>query len=160
TDKHHPNPDKTSTTTHHTDTDINTTKQRDTGPPPSKPWETGGTGSAYLMEAGAELIVRDWQSGAMRPWNTSTEDDLRRLLNEWDPIAVAEDVQDEYDCMLAPLLQRLRSGAVQTEIGEFLRHELEEHFGLDSLGMRPDAMAVRVVDWWTSAGPAGDVASP
>ncbi|MCX5264665.1 hypothetical protein [Streptomyces sp. NBC_00199] len=95
----------------------------------------------------------------MRPWNTSAEDDLRRLLNEWDPIGVADDVQDEYDCMLAPLLQRLRSGAGRTEIGEFLRHELEDHFGLDPLGLRPDAMAVRVVDWWKSAGPAGDVAS-
>jgi hypothetical protein len=94
----------------------------------------------------------------MRPWNTSTEDDLRRLLNEWDPIGVADDVRDEYDCMLTPLLQRLRSGVGRTEIGEFLQHELEDHFGLDSLGLRPDAMAVRVVDWWNSDGPAGDVA--
>lgn len=96
----------------------------------------------------------------MRPWNTSTEDDLRRLLNEWDPVDVADDVQDEYDCMLAPLLQRLRSSAGRTEVGEFLRHELEDHFGLDLLGVRPDAMAVRVVGWWKSAGPAGGVASP
>ncbi|MFD7247725.1 hypothetical protein [Streptomyces massasporeus] len=96
----------------------------------------------------------------MRPWNTSTEDDLRRLLNEWDPVGVADDVQDEYDCMLAPLLQRLRSGAGRIEVSEFLRHELEDHFGLDPLGMWPDAMAVRVVGWWKSAGPAGGVASP
>ncbi|MDX3803910.1 hypothetical protein [Streptomyces sp. AK04-3B] len=95
----------------------------------------------------------------MRPC-TSTEDDLRRLLNEWDPIGVADDVQDEYDCMLAPLLQRLRSGAGRTEIGESLRHELEGHFGLDPLGLRPDAMAVRVVEWWKSADPADDVARP
>ncbi|MFD3719676.1 hypothetical protein [Streptomyces sp. NPDC058674] len=61
--------------------------------------------------------------------------------------------------MFAPLLQRLRFGAGRTEIGEFLRHQLEDHFGLDPLGLRPDAMAVRVVDWWESAGPAGDVAS-
>ncbi|MEU0588436.1 hypothetical protein [Streptomyces sp. NPDC006132] len=94
----------------------------------------------------------------MRPWNTSTEDDLRRLLNEWDPIGVADDARDEYDCMLAPLLQRLCSGADRTEIGEFLRHELEDHFGLDPLGLRPDAAAVRMADWWKSAGPAGDVA--
>ncbi|MFF9854201.1 hypothetical protein [Streptomyces litmocidini] len=56
----------------------------------------------------------------MIPWNTSTEDDLRRLLNEWGPIGVADDVRDEYDCMLTPLLQRLRSGVGRTEIGEFL----------------------------------------
>ncbi|MFD3492656.1 hypothetical protein ACFWWB_19170 [Streptomyces sp. NPDC058690] len=95
----------------------------------------------------------------MRPWNTSTEDDLRHLLNEWDPVGVADDVQDEYDCMLFPLLQRLGSGASRTEIGEFLQHELEDHFGLDPLGLRPEAMAGRVIDWWTSAGPADGVAS-
>ncbi|WP_280855036.1 MULTISPECIES: hypothetical protein [unclassified Streptomyces] len=55
--------------------------------------------------------------------------------------------------MLAPLLQRLRAGAGRTEIGEFLRHELEAHFGVDPLGIRPDTMAVRVVDWWKSGWP-------
>jgi len=95
----------------------------------------------------------------MRPWNTSTEDDLRRLLNEWDPVGVADDVQDEYDCMLAPLLQRLGSGTGRTEIGELLRHELEDHFGLAPLGLRPEAIASRVMGWWTSADPADGVAS-
>jgi hypothetical protein len=94
----------------------------------------------------------------MRPWNTSTEDDLRQLLNEWDPVGVADDVQDEYDCLLGPLLQRLGSGAGRTEIGGFLRHELEDHFGLDPLGLRPEAMAGRVMAWWTSADPADGVA--
>jgi hypothetical protein len=91
----------------------------------------------------------------MRPrTDDATADDLRQLLNEWDPIGVADDVQDEYDCMLAPLLQRLRGGADQTEIGEFLRQDLEEHFGLDPLGLRPDAMATRVIDWWATVGGA------
>ncbi|GAB2799239.1 hypothetical protein GCM10027073_33980 [Streptomyces chlorus] len=69
----------------------------------------------------------------------------------WDPVGVADLVQDEYDCMLVPLLQRLRGGASQTEIGEFLWHELEDHFGLDPLGLRPEAMAARVTAWWTAA---------
>ncbi|WP_344321213.1 hypothetical protein [Streptomyces macrosporus] len=94
----------------------------------------------------------------MRAWSTSTENDLRHLLNEWDPIGVADAVQDEYDCMLAPLLQRLHAGADQTEIGEFLRHELEDHFGLDPLGPGPEALAARVIAWWRSAGPADDTA--
>ncbi|MER6559244.1 hypothetical protein ABT300_16195 [Streptomyces sp. NPDC001027] len=90
----------------------------------------------------------------MRSCNSSTEDGLRHLLNAWDPIGVADDVQDEYDCMLAPLLQRLRAGADRPEIGDFLKHELEDHFGLGPLGLPPDAMAVRVIDWWTSTGDA------
>ncbi|MER6150983.1 hypothetical protein [Streptomyces hirsutus] len=87
----------------------------------------------------------------MRPETDVTENDLRHLLNEWDPLGVADDVQDEYDCMLVPLLQRLRGGADQTGICEFLRHELKDHFGLDPLGSRPDAMAARVVAWWAAA---------
>ncbi|MGW3513804.1 hypothetical protein [Streptomyces sp. NPDC000994] len=46
-------------------------------------------------------VVLGWQSEAMKPWSTSTENELRHLLNEWDPIGVADLVQDEYDCMLA-----------------------------------------------------------
>jgi len=94
----------------------------------------------------------------MSPQKTSSEDDLRRLLNEWNPIGIADAVQDEYDCMLPPLLQRLRSGANPTAIGEFLRHELEDHFGLGPLGLRLDAIAVHLVEWWKSTGPAGGVA--
>ncbi|MDQ0792825.1 hypothetical protein [Streptomyces sp. B1I3] len=93
----------------------------------------------------------------MQSWTPSVENGLRHLLNEWDPIGVADDVQDEYDCMLAPLLQQLRVGADQTGIGEFLRHELEDHFGLDTLGtlgLRPETMAARVIVWWTAAGKA------
>ncbi|WP_234319048.1 hypothetical protein [Streptomyces sp. NRRL S-237] len=46
-----------------------------------------------------------------------------------------------------------------TEIGEFLRRELEDHFGLDPLGLRPDAMAVRVVDRWQSTTPSAGPAA-
>lgn len=95
----------------------------------------------------------------MQSWTPSIENDLRHLLNEWDPIGVADDVQDEYDCMLAPLLQRLRGGANQTEIGEFLRHELADHFGLDPLGLRPEAMATRVIAWWAAASKADGTGS-
>ncbi|MGW2964922.1 hypothetical protein ACWDGI_41635 [Streptomyces sp. NPDC001220] len=90
----------------------------------------------------------------MRPGTDVTENGLRHLLNEWDPIGVADDVQDEYDCMLAPLLKRLRGGCDQGEIGEFLRHKLEDHFGLSPLPSEPEAMAVRVISWWTAAGEA------
>ncbi|MBF9072846.1 hypothetical protein [Streptacidiphilus fuscans] len=83
-----------------------------------------------------------------------TENGLRHLLNEWDPIGVADAVQDEYDCMLAPLLQRLRRGTDEAEIDEFLRHELEDHFGLTPLPSEPEGMATRVMSWWTAAGKA------
>ncbi|MEU0372009.1 hypothetical protein ABZ070_17440 [Streptomyces sp. NPDC006283] len=95
----------------------------------------------------------------MQSWTSSIENGLRLLLNEWDPIGVADDVQDEYDCMLAPLLRQLRSGANQMEIGAFLRHELEDHFGLDPLGLCPEAMAARVIAWWTATSTADGTGS-
>ncbi|MFF8811083.1 hypothetical protein [Streptomyces pactum] len=91
----------------------------------------------------------------MRPWNSATERELRTLLNAWDPIGVADLVDDEYDCMLAPLLGRLHHGAGRAEIGEFLRRELEEHFGLGPPGPPPDAMAARVLAWWAATGRTG-----
>ncbi|MGW7197673.1 hypothetical protein [Streptomyces chryseus] len=95
----------------------------------------------------------------MRPGTDVSENDLRHLLNEWNPIGVADEVQDEYDCMLVPLLQRLRSGADQAGIGRFLRHELEDHFGLTPLPSKPEAMATRVMSWWTATGKTGSTAS-
>ncbi|WP_371678096.1 hypothetical protein [Streptomyces sp. NBC_01276] len=97
----------------------------------------------------------------MRPWNTATERALRGLLNEWDPIGVADAVDDEYDCLLAPLLGRLCKGADRAEIEAFLRHELEDHFGISPALQRTDAVAGRVLDWWASARPVpGDGPQP
>ncbi|WP_405446619.1 hypothetical protein [Streptomyces erythrochromogenes] len=92
----------------------------------------------------------------MKAWSTATENELRQLINEWDPIGVADSVRDEYDCMLPPLLGRLRGGAGPTEIAEFLRHEMEDHFGLESPCPQPDAVAARLVTWWAATHPARD----
>ncbi|KRV48856.1 hypothetical protein AQ490_23650 [Wenjunlia vitaminophila] len=73
---------------------------------------------------------------------------LRFLLNEWDPIGVAELVQDEYDCMIGPLLRRLWRGADRTGISAYLWNEMEQHFGLDPATLEVERMADRVVTWW------------
>lgn len=73
---------------------------------------------------------------------------LRNVLNEWDPIGVAEISPDEYDCLHAPLLDRLRAGAGITDVREFLRHELRDHFGLDPAWYDLDSVATRIVGWW------------
>jgi hypothetical protein len=45
---------------------------------------------------------------------------LRFLLNLWDPIGVADAVDDEYDCLLVPLWHRLTRAASRAEIAEYL----------------------------------------
>jgi hypothetical protein len=77
---------------------------------------------------------------------------LNYLLNEWDPIGVAEHGSDEYDCLIAPLLSRLNAGNGRAEISQFLWYELEDHFGLDPDSHDVDAMANRLVAWWAATG--------
>ncbi|MEU0577265.1 hypothetical protein ABZ465_08145 [Streptomyces griseoincarnatus] len=88
----------------------------------------------------------------MRAASEDTESGLRQLLNEWDPIGVADEVRDEYDCMLAPLLQRLRRAADEAEISDFLRYELEDHFGLNPRLSDPERMAARLNSWLAATG--------
>ena len=81
---------------------------------------------------------------------------LQYLLNQWDPIGVADIAPDEYDCLIGPLLTRLRDRASRAQISEFLWFELEDHFGLDPGGHEVDAMANRLVAWWAVAHSAGE----
>ncbi|MFG1791207.1 hypothetical protein [Nocardia sp. NPDC049149] len=82
------------------------------------------------------------------------EDNLRYLLNQWDPIGVADLVDDEYECLVGPLLSRLNAGASRSEISKFLWSELDDHFGLnpyhapDHYGVDP--LADQLVAWWAT----------
>lgn len=76
--------------------------------------------------------------------NARRQGNLRYLLNLWDPIGVADLVDDEYDCLLAPLWRRLISGASRADISEYLWYELEDHFGLDPAAHGVDAFADRL----------------
>ncbi|WP_433277432.1 hypothetical protein ACQPZA_00650 [Pseudonocardia xinjiangensis] len=70
---------------------------------------------------------------------------LRELLNAWDPIGVVGfgGPEDEYDCLISPILDRLEGGAGAAELEAFLRSELENHFGLSAAA--GDAAAIEAV---------------
>jgi hypothetical protein len=71
------------------------------------------------------------------------------------PIGVADCApQDEYDCLIGPLRDRLTAGADRTAIGHFLRQELTSHLELDVADEEIDSVAERVVAWWTGSAPA------
>jgi hypothetical protein len=80
--------------------------------------------------------------------------DLRYLLNQWDPIGVAEIAPDECGCMIGPLLTKLSAGPGRGEISEFLWFELEDHFGLDPARQEVDSVADRLAAWWAADEPA------
>ena len=81
----------------------------------------------------------------------TAQGNLRYLLNDWDPIGVADLDSDEYDCMVGPLLSLLLRGNGRAEVSEYLWHELEDHFGLDPDLHEVDSMANQLVVWWSVA---------
>jgi hypothetical protein len=76
---------------------------------------------------------------------------LRRVLNAWDPIGVADAVNDGYDCVVGPLLHHLHDGARADKIADFLWRELRDRFGLDPVRYDVDTLADHVVAWWVAA---------
>jgi len=78
--------------------------------------------------------------------------EVRRLLNDWDFIGVfdPETNTDEYDCMIAPLLTRLASGADAGQVQQFLDDEIAGHFGMSLGQLETGAMAERLTAWWRS----------
>ena len=74
--------------------------------------------------------------------------ELRYLLNEWDPLGVADVVRDEYNCLLACFLRRLNEGASQLEMSEFVWHEVEKHSGIDPMRCGADRFGALLVGWF------------
>jgi hypothetical protein len=60
--------------------------------------------------------------------------ELRALLNEWDPIGVIGEhgPDDEYDCLLWPLMRLLEGGASVRDLTDYLQQEFTDHFGLSA----------------------------
>jgi hypothetical protein len=66
--------------------------------------------------------------------------ELRYLLNRWDPIGIDDE--------LGPILARLARGDSRAAFSEYLRNEIQEHFGLDPAGCGSDAAADRLRAWY------------
>ena len=91
--------------------------------------------SGHVRSGDASRVSREAERG-----------DLRRLVLEWDPIGVADFApDDEYDCLIGPLLGQLSRGADQAALAKFLRHELRSHFGVDPADDEIEAMSARLV---------------
>ena len=73
------------------------------------------------------------------------QQNLHYLLNQWDPIGVADLVEDEYDCLLAPLWDKLIHGATRAALSEYLWFEIRDHFGLDPERCGTDAFADKLL---------------
>jgi hypothetical protein len=56
--------------------------------------------------------------------------ELRSLVNAWDPIGLIEAgaPEDEYECIVGPLMRMLEERASQATMNSFLLREFDEHF--------------------------------
>lgn len=75
---------------------------------------------------------------------------MRPLLLRWDPIGVqgVPEAEDEYDCLISPLLHLLEGGAGAGELQEFLGHERATHFELSPQPHDDALLAEALVAWW------------
>jgi len=82
------------------------------------------------------------------------QDELRYLLNRWDPIGIYDEAlnfpPDEYDCLIAPLLTRLARHDNRASLSENLWYEMEDHFGLDPVRCGTDHFADKLLTWYAA----------
>src|SRR5436190_21775407 len=80
--------------------------------------------------------------------------ELQDLVNEWDPIGLiqAGAPEDEYDCLVGPILRRLEDHTPVHEIAAFLDHEMVDHFGVTGV-TGSLAFAVGVEAWYAERWP-------
>lgn len=76
--------------------------------------------------------------------------DVRALLMDWDALGVADAVEceDEYDCMIGPLLGHLRDGSDAAFIRDWIARERVDHFALDPDNGADGALAEKLLAWW------------
>jgi hypothetical protein len=83
--------------------------------------------------------------------------ELRGLVNEWDPIGLisAGAPQDEYECVVGPVLRMLETAETPEAISEYLENELAEHFGMP--GIAASEFAIQAHQWYRERWPSSTV---
>jgi len=85
---------------------------------------------ACLPASVVRWTTKDMPSDRSRPKRLFSE--LRARLVEWDPIGAvgAGAPEDEYDCVVWPILRELEEGATARELASYLVAEFNDHFGV------------------------------
>jgi hypothetical protein len=81
----------------------------------------------------------------------SADGELRELLLRWDPIGVVGEPEwpaDEYDSFIEPLTARLREGASEGDLTEYLEDAVRDQLGLEPDREREAAFARELLAWY------------
>jgi len=76
--------------------------------------------------------------------------ELRALVNTWDPIGLiaAGAPEDEYECIVGPLMRMLEERTSQAMMSSFLLREFDEHFEVP-IG-DPSGFVRSAADWYST----------
>jgi len=88
-------------------------------------------------------IVKQTTTG---PWR-----ELQKAVNDWDPVGLIElgAPEDEYECLVGPLMRMLQVGSRFEEIVRYLNQHIPEHFGVS----KPEGaheFAEGIVRWFSA----------
>lgn len=74
--------------------------------------------------------------------------ELRQLVNQWDPIGLISmgAPEDEYECVVGPVLRMLESSESPGAISSYLEAEFAEHFGMP--GVTAFEFANQAIEWY------------
>jgi hypothetical protein len=100
---------------------------------------------------------------ATRGWYKARQRELREIMWEWDPLGIMGVADDEYDCLIDPVLSALSRGIdapadLKAVLGQELLHMGDLGYS-GSLAERESQSAAlepivqRIAAWWRSAPP-------
>lgn len=73
--------------------------------------------------------------------------ELNQILNEWDfLLAVPDDVKDEYECLINPILNELNSGTTIPKLALKINNCVERHYGY--CPSKTAKYAKKIFTWW------------
>ena len=91
-------------------------------------------------------MARDQTKQARARLYRSGSREIRKHLNEWDPLPGSPD--DEYDCLIPQLYAMLSSGVDTAEVERYITDELRNHFGIEPAPPAENELALRLVRTW------------
>ena len=88
-----------------------------------------------------------------RSGSTDERDELREILNRWDPIGVyqmtgVEWTEDEYDGYVEPLLNQLRLGKTVEQLTQYLGTLVTNLIGAEVVPGKTEQCAEEAFEWF------------
>ena len=85
--------------------------------------------------------------------NKNDSDYLKRILSDWDFLGISKinpEIEDEYNCLLDPILNSLYSHATKEEMNKMISLSISNHFGVKLSNSELNSLIEKVYGWWNN----------